>query len=159
MKVYTRVESPLGRIMLTCEGGSLTGLYLDGQKYEPQPGADWTRDDSLPLFGAVAGQLEEYFSGARTRFELPVAPVGTPFQREVWACLEDIPYGARVSYGDVASAVGRPSAVRAVGGAIGHNPVSIIIPCHRVVGSDGALTGYAGGLERKNALLELEAGR
>ncbi|NLO26960.1 MAG: methylated-DNA--[protein]-cysteine S-methyltransferase [Actinobacteria bacterium] len=155
--IYSYTESPLGRILVTSEGGSLTGLYLEGEKYEPRPGGDWIRDDSLPLFLAVASQLAEYFDGSRTCFELPSAPVGTPFQQEVWQCLQRIPYGARISYGDIARDLGRPQAARAVGAAVGRNPVSIIIPCHRVVGSNGALTGFAGGLERKEALLRLEA--
>jgi methylated-DNA-[protein]-cysteine S-methyltransferase len=156
MTLYGYTNSPVGRLMLTSDDGSLTGLYLQGQKYEPQPGGDWTRDDSFPLFVTAGTQLAEYFAGTRTRFELPLAPVGTPFQQKVWRQLQTIPYGARLSYGAVACALGEPRATRAVGAAIGRNPVSIIIPCHRVVGSNGALTGYAGGIERKKALLELE---
>jgi methylated-DNA-[protein]-cysteine S-methyltransferase len=159
MSLYSYTESPVGRIMLTSDGDSLAGLYLQGQKDEPQLGPHWTRADSLPLFADAATQLAEYFAGVRTVFALPLAPAGTPFQRSVWRELEAIPYGARLSYGDIARALGKPRATRAVGAAIGQNPVSIIIPCHRVVGSNGSLTGYGGGLDRKRALLELEAGR
>jgi methylated-DNA-[protein]-cysteine S-methyltransferase len=155
---YTYTASPLGRILLTCDGSSLTGLYLAGQKYEPQPENDWTRDDPLPLFVATAAQLAEYFAGSRTRFDLPLAPTGTPFQQQVWRRLEAIPYGTLISYGTIARELGKPKATRAVGAAVGRNPISIIIPCHRVVGSNGTLTGYAGGIERKEALLRLEAG-
>ena len=156
MRFYSYIASPLGRILLTSDGESLTGLYLEGQKYEPEPGAGWTRNDTLPLFTTTASQLAEYFAGARSSFELPLAPAGTPFQQRVWRRLLEIPYGARISYGDIAHEMGKPQAARAVGAAVGRNPLSIIVPCHRVVGSDGALTGYAGGLERKVALLELE---
>ncbi|NLE73059.1 MAG: methylated-DNA--[protein]-cysteine S-methyltransferase [Actinobacteria bacterium] len=156
MTVYSYIDSPLGRVLLTSDGDSLTGLHLEGQKHEPQPDNDWTRDDALLLFAATATQLAEYFAGTRSSFDLPVAPMGTPFQQEVWRLLQEIPYGARISYGDIAREMGRPQAARAVGAAVGRNPVSIIVPCHRVVGSDGSLTGYAGGLERKTTLLELE---
>lgn len=154
---YTYIDGPLGRTMLSSDGHSLTGLYLAGQKYERIPGDDWIEEPSLPLFVQASEQLAEYFAGSRTTFDLPVSPSGTPFQREVWSCLQDIPYGTRQSYGAVATAVGRPQAFRAVGAAIGRNPISIIIPCHRVLGKSGSLTGYAGGLERKQVLLELEA--
>ncbi len=157
MTLYTYVESPLGRILLTSDGSALSGLYLAGQRYEPTPASDWTQSAHSPLLASAATQLGEYFAGSRTRFQLPLAPVGTPFQHEVWRRLQDIPYGAQVSYGAVAQAIGMPRSVRAVGAAVGRNPLSIIIPCHRVVGKDGALTGYAGGIERKQALLTLEA--
>ena len=159
MKFIGYAESPLGRIMLTSDGRSLTGLYLQGQKYEPAPLSDWRPDNSLPVFIATGTQLAEYFAGKRTCFEIPVAPRGTPFQQEVWSRLQAIPYGAQLSYGEIARELGNPRAARAVGAAIGRNPVSIIIPCHRVLGQNGALTGYAGGLERKRALLELESSR
>ncbi len=156
MRLYAYTESPLGRILLTSDGESLTGLHFEGQKYEPQPSEEWTRDDSLLLFRSSAGQIAEYFAGSRTGFDLPLAPGGTPFQARVWQLLQAIPYGGQVSYGTIAREMGRPRAARAVGAAVGRNPISIIIPCHRVVGSTGDLTGYAGGLERKRALLDLE---
>jgi methylated-DNA-[protein]-cysteine S-methyltransferase len=157
MKLHRYVDSPLCRIVLTSDGDSLTGLYFEGQKYEPQLGSDWAEDATLPLFAMASDQLAEYFAGERSRFELPLAPVGTPFQQRVWQRLQVIPYGARLSYGAIAQSLGQPRATRAVGAAVGRNPLSVIIPCHRVVGSDDSLTGYAGGIERKKALLELEA--
>jgi len=156
MRFFAYLESPLSRIMLTSDGSSLTGVFLEGQRYEPAPQTDWILDDSLPLFRAVATQLSEYFVAKRTVFDLPLSPAGTPFQRDVWKHLQSIPYGQRISYGSIARALGRANATRAVGAAIGRNPISIIIPCHRVVGKNGALTGYAGGLDRKKMLLELE---
>jgi methylated-DNA-[protein]-cysteine S-methyltransferase len=156
MTFYTYVESPLGQILLTSDGSSLSGLYLEGQRYEPTPTSDWTQTGGSPLFSSAATQLAEYFAGSRTHFQLPLAPLGTPFQQEVWRRLKDIPYGTRVSYGAIAQAMGTPQSARAVGAAVGRNPLSIIIPCHRVVGKDGALTGYAGGIERKQTLLTLE---
>jgi methylated-DNA-[protein]-cysteine S-methyltransferase len=156
MTSYTYVESPLGRILLTSDGSGLSGLYLEGQRYEPTPASDWTQSGHSPLFASTATQLAEYFAGSRTHFQLPLALVGTPFQQEVWRRLKDVPYGTRVSYGDIAQAMGTPQSARAVGAAVGRNPLSVVIPCHRVVGKDGALTGYSGGIERKQTLLTLE---
>jgi len=107
----------------------------------------------------VKRQLEEYFAGKRTTFDVSLAPEGAPFEREVWRALEEIPYGETVSYGEIARRVGQPTAARAVGTANGHNPIAVIVPCHRVIGADGSLTGYGGGLERKRLLLELERGQ
>jgi len=107
----------------------------------------------------VKRQLEEYFAGERTIFDIPLAPEGAPFEREVWRALEEIPYGETVSYGEIARRVGQPTAARAVGTANGRNPIAVIVPCHRVIGADGSLTGYGGGLERKRLLLELERGQ
>lgn len=158
---FRRVDSPLGRVLLVAARGRLTGLYFDGQWDEPDlgqaPGADERvhAEDAAVLAQAQA-QLEEYFQGSRKSFDLPLDLVGTPFQREVWQALLAIPFGATSTYGEVARRCGRPRAVRAVGGAIGRNPVSIVVPCHRVVGSDGSLTGFGGGLPRKRALLRIE---
>lgn len=157
MTHYTYVDSPLGRILLTGDGSSLTGVYFLGQKYEAVPHDDWKEDRDSALFLKAGTQLSEYFAGERTTFELPLAPAGTPFQQDVWRELSRIACGTTVTYGSVAKAVGAVSSVRAVGAAVGRNPISIIIPCHRVLGSDGSLTGYAGGLERKRKLLALEA--
>ncbi len=107
----------------------------------------------------MRAQLEEYFAGERTSFDIPLAPEGAPFEREVWRALEEIPYGETVSYGEIARRVGQPTAARAVGTANGRNPIAVIVPCHRVIGADGSLTGYGGGLERKRLLLELERGQ
>jgi methylated-DNA-[protein]-cysteine S-methyltransferase len=154
---HVTVESPVGPLTLVGSGGSLTGLYMDAQRHAPAPASFGAPGDpASPPFAAAARQLADYFAGRLTVFDLPLALVGTPFQREVWAALRTIPYGATVTYGDLAAELGRPSASRAVGLANGRNPASIVVPCHRVVGSDGSLTGYGGGLDRKRYLLDLE---
>ena len=156
MLYYTEIPSPVGRLTLAGDETRLMGLWLEGQRYflASLPGAP-ARRDGLPLFGAVRAWLDRYFAGARpSPEELPLAPSGTPFRQRVWRRLAAIPYGETVTYGRLAEELG--SSPRAVGGAVGHNPVSIIIPCHRVVGADGSLTGYAGGLDAKRALLTLE---
>jgi methylated-DNA-[protein]-cysteine S-methyltransferase len=140
--------------MLCGDEESLTALHLPG--HWAKPAAGWRRDDAR--FADVARQLEQYFDGERTTFDIPLRMQGGPFEREVWAELLRIPYGETASYGEIARRVGKPHASRAVGAANGRNPIAIIVPCHRVIGSDGALTGYGGGLERKRALLDLEAG-
>jgi methylated-DNA-[protein]-cysteine S-methyltransferase len=157
MKIYTNIKSPLGRILLVSDGTSLTGAYFSGQKYEPTPGPDWRRDPDLKILKKSGLQLLEYFAGDRRVFHIPLSLQGTPFQMKVWDAISEIPLGATMSYGELAERVERRSAVRAVGAAVGRNPVSVIVPCHRVIGRDGSLTGYAGGLERKRALLVLEA--
>ncbi|MFB9834840.1 methylated-DNA--[protein]-cysteine S-methyltransferase [Actinoallomurus acaciae] len=151
---HTVVDSPLGPLTLVATGDALTGLYMERQRYRPEPETFGDRDDAP--FAEAARQLEEYFAGRRTRFDLPLAPVGTPFQRQVWEALRAIPYGRTVSYGQLADRLGRPAAARAVGLANGHNPIGIIVPCHRVVGANGDLTGYGGGLDRKRHLLDFE---
>lgn len=148
--------SPLGRIVLTSDGASLTGLYLERARVGPTDETDReVRDDAAP-FAETKRQLAAYFAGTLTEFDLPLAPSGTPFQRRVWEALRAIPYGETISYAELAGLVGAPGAARAVGAANGRNPISIVVPCHRVVGSGGALTGYSGGLDRKAALLEFE---
>lgn len=154
---YAVAGSPVGELLLTGDGEALSGLFmLPDAKYVPEIGADWIRDDAA--FGAVRAQLEEYFAGERRVFDVPLAPRGTEFQRSVWRGLTTIPYGRTMSYGAMAAALGTPTASRAVGAANGRNPISIIVPCHRVVASNGALTGYAGGIDRKRRLLALERG-
>lgn len=152
---YARYDSPLGTILIAEASEGLHRLdFLDNEiPFEAPEG--WVEVDRLPS-GAVE-QLDAYFRGERHAFTLPLAPEGTPFQREVWRALQAIPYGDTRSYREVATAIGRPEAVRAVGAANGRNPLAIVVPCHRVVGSDGSLTGFAGGVERKAALLALEA--
>ena len=154
-------ETPLGTMLATAEAGALTGLYFAGQKYSPEPGDDWReRPDAAP-FAAVREQVAAYFAGTRSAFDLPLLPKGgraTGFQREVWRRIAEVPTGSTITYGELARRRGRPAAVRAAGAATGRNPVSLIVPCHRIVGHDGALTGYAGGVERKRALLALERG-
>ena len=133
----------------------LTGIYMEQHRHGP--GVDPSWDEDAAAFGEVARQLDEYFDGSRTTFDLPLAPAGTPFQRRVWDELTRIPLGTTVTYGELAARAGHPGAARAVGAAVGRNPISIVVPCHRVVGADGTLTGYAGGVGRKAALLALEA--
>jgi methylated-DNA-[protein]-cysteine S-methyltransferase len=157
MKRYRYLDSPLGRILLTADGASLDGLYFVGQKYQAVVRSDWTEDRRCALFAQVEVQLAEYFAGARTRFDLPIAPAGTSFQNSVWRALGTIPCGTTSTYGALAESLGAPRSVRAAAAAVGRNPISIIVPCHRVIGRDGSLTGYAGGLDRKRALLALEA--
>lgn len=157
MTYYAYTDGPLGRMLSTADADNLTGLYFIGQKYEAQPQPDWIEDDHLPLFTALRSQLAQYFKGRRSTFALMLAPSGTPFQKRVWQALQAIDCGATVTYGALAESIGLPSSVRAAAAAVGRNPISVIIPCHRVIGSDGSLTGYAGGLERKRALLALEA--
>jgi methylated-DNA-[protein]-cysteine S-methyltransferase len=151
---YTYTDTPIGAAMLVGRQGRLTGLYLGEGRTTPRPTPDWRRDDRQ--FEDVGRQLDEYFAGRRTDFDVAVEPAGTRFQVSVWSALVDIPYGMTTTYGAVAARIGHPAAARAVGGASGRNPVSIIIPCHRVVGVDGSLTGYGWGIERKAWLLELE---
>ena len=150
------VGSPIGRLLLTGDGHALTGLWMiDASRHERRPGRELT--PSPAAFREVAAQLEAYFGGDLKEFSVPLAPSGTAFQLAVWTELTKIPYGSTVSYGDIARALGkRLVASRAVGLANGSNPISVIVPCHRVIGSDGSLTGYGGGLERKELLLRLE---
>jgi methylated-DNA-[protein]-cysteine S-methyltransferase len=145
------IDSPIGELLLVSDGRALTRLEM-GPRELP---ADGVRNPDA-LRGAEE-QLEAYFAGELTEFDLPLAPRGTAFQRSVWAALLDIPYGETASYGEVAAAVGRPDSVRAVGATNGRNPIAVIVPCHRVIGADGTLVGYGGGLPRKRLLLELEA--
>jgi len=150
------MPSPLGEMVLASDGEALSGAWFDGQRYQPQIGPAWQRRPDLPLLRRAATELAEYFAGERITFDVPLAPVGTPFQRDVWRAIASVPYGATIAYRDLAARAGRPESTRAAGTATGRNPLSIIVPCHRIVGADGALTGYAGGLARKRALLALE---
>lgn len=153
-RAYAEVDSPLGRVLLIGVGDALAGLYLTGYGRGPEIRADWTAGSDV--LDQTATELAEYFAGTRTRFEVPLRPEGTPFQRQVWAALTEVPWGTTIGYGELAGRIGRPSAARAVGAANGANPISIIIPCHRVIGAAGALTGYGWGLERKAWLLAHE---
>lgn len=157
-RAICRTASPLGEILLVANerGDALAGLYLARQKYYPAVPAAWHEAPRLPVFREAIQQLREYFAGTRTRFELPLDPAGTPFQRKVWREIAKVPCGTTISYTELARRCGRPAAVRAVGAATGRNPMTVIVPCHRIVGRDGSLTGYAGGLDRKTILLELE---
>jgi methylated-DNA-[protein]-cysteine S-methyltransferase len=152
---HTIMDSPIGELTLVARDGALSGVYFPGHWTRPDPATFGERSDDG--FERVREQLAEYFAGERTDFELVTARAGEPFQRAVWSLIEAIPYGESTTYGEIAAELGDGALARAVGGAVGHNPLSIIVPCHRVLGRGGRLTGYAGGLERKRCLLELEA--
>lgn len=157
--VRCRYESPLGAITLAASPQGLAGVWFDGQKHIPDTSV-WAVESAHPLLLQAQAQLHQYFTGERSDFDLPLdMRRGTPFQQQVWNALLDIPAGQTISYGALSSRLGRSAAVRAVGAAVGRNPISIIVPCHRVLGADGSLTGYAGGLPRKIALLQLEQTR
>ncbi|MCL4263467.1 MAG: methylated-DNA--[protein]-cysteine S-methyltransferase [Anaerolineae bacterium] len=150
--VFTIMPSPLGELLLARHEEGVTFVEFHPTRKIPEVG--WRRDEVA--LADVVSQLSAYFAGERREFDLPLAPQGTPFQLRVWAALETLPYGETISYGELARQLGDGKAVRAVGAANGRNPIAIIIPCHRVIGSDGSLIGYGGGLERKEALLLLE---
>ena len=151
---YTFLDSPLGQILLVGDGTNLTGLNFQAGKRPADIGAGWLHDE-LP-FREVIAQIQAYFSGELRRFELPLQPRGTFFQQQVWRELQAIPYGEMISYGELARRLGKPAAARAVGAANGANPIALVIPCHRVIGSNGHLTGYGGGIPIKKALLAHE---
>lgn len=152
---HTIIDSPLGELTLVAHDGVLAGLYFPDHVRGPDRRTFGPRVDTG--FDAAVEQLREYFRGSRVQFELPLAPRGSAFQQRVWNLLRDIPYGETRSYGQLARELGNPALAREVGGANARNPLSIVVPCHRVVGADGRLVGYAGGLERKRFLLDLEA--
>lgn len=158
VRTHVTLPSPIGPLTLVAEAGQLTALYMDTQRHRPDEDSLGAQGDrGTAPFDAAARQLADYFGGQLTEFDLPLAPAGTAFQRQVWAALQTIPYGQTWSYAQLAEKIGRASAVRAVGLANGKNPISLVIPCHRVIGSDGSLTGYGGGLDRKRFLLDLES--
>ena len=154
MAYHTHVESPLGPLLLLSDGRALTGLFMNDRAV---PGGSVEQPDAEP-FPEVRRQLAAYFAGRLRSFDLPLSPMGTTFQRIVWAFLREIPYGEMISYGTLARQMGEPKACRAVGMANGRNPLSIVVPCHRVVGASGKLTGYGGGVANKAFLLDLEKG-
>jgi methylated-DNA-[protein]-cysteine S-methyltransferase len=153
-RTHSVADSPVGPLTLVADDGVLSGLYMAEQRHRPGESSFGEHDPAA--FGQVTEQLKAYFEGELTRFDVPLALAGTPFRQRVWAALQEIPYGSVASYGQLADRLGQPGAARAVGLANGRNPVGIIVPCHRVVGSDGSLTGYGGGLVRKRYLLDLE---
>jgi len=153
---YARFESPLGPVLAIADTDGITHIDFVGAKYERRVEPDWIEDPRASALAACGRQLAEYFSGARTAFDLPLAPRGSDFQQRVWREIARVPYGETISYGELAKRAGAPGQARAAGAATGRNPVGVVIPCHRIVGADGSLTGYAGGLERKRGLLELE---
>ena len=151
-----RFESPLGTMLLAATERGLAGVWFEGQRHWPDTHG-WPEDAQYPVLREAMAQLREWFAGERTQFALPLdLQAGTPFQRSVWDALLAIPRGATTSYAQLARQLGRPQAARAIGAAVGRNPCSIVVPCHRVLGTGGSLTGYAGGLARKTALLQLE---
>ncbi|MGI5379292.1 methylated-DNA--[protein]-cysteine S-methyltransferase [Streptomyces sp. CA-251387] len=156
MRQHTVIDSPYGPLTLVAEDGVLCGLYMTDQRHRPPEETFGTRDESP--FAEAEDQLEAYFAGELKEFTLELRLRGTPFQRSVWDQLRKIPYGETRSYGELADALGNPTASRAVGLANGKNPIGIIVPCHRVVGANGSLTGYGGGLDRKQRLLDFESG-
>ena len=153
---WTWIDSPLGPMLAMSDGDALCGLHFHDDKYVPDIAPEWQRDDGLPLFRRTCTEVAEYFAGKRHRFGLPLAPQGTDWQKRVWQVLVTIPYGETTTYGTMAATLGNRNASRAVGAANGRNPIAVVIPCHRAIGADGSLTGYAGGLARKDALLRLE---
>ena len=156
---YARLATPLGTLIATAAGGALTGLYYEGERHAPAIRADWVEDSTATVFSECRRQIGEYLEGARKSFDLPLAPEGSEFQRRVWIEIARIPYGETLTYAELASRAGAPGSARAAGAATGRNPLSIVVPCHRVVGSDGSLTGYAGGVPRKKKLLQIEDAR
>ena len=157
MLYYDYTRSPHGRMLLVADEKALTSVSFAGQKYAPRIAKDWQRGRShAPLLKAKR-ELAEYFAGRRKRFSVRLAPRGTPFQRKVWRAIAGVGFGKTIAYAELARRAGRPGSARAAGAATGRNPLGIIVPCHRIVGSNGSLTGYAGGLAKKRALLELEA--
>ena len=152
---YTEIDSPIGKLLLYGTNRGLSGIFMTRQRHFDGKQKSWKRDDAR--WSSVAKQLHEYFAGKRRDFDIPLDVEGTAFQMKVWAELRKIPFGRTASYADIARAIGKPKAMRAVGMANGRNPVSIVVPCHRVIGADGSLTGYGGGLERKRTLLDLES--
>ena len=157
MRYYDLYESPHGRMLLTATAEGLTGVYFDGQKYHAKVQPEWRRDPHHPILRDAGRELAEYFARERERFTIPLAPDGTVFQKSVWTAISTVAFGETVTYGELARRAGCPGSARAAGAATGRNPLTIVVPCHRIVGSSGGLTGYAGGLDRKRALLALES--
>lgn len=153
---YARFITPLGTILATAVGGALTSINFDDAKYTPEIDNGWKEDPSSPPLRECARQLQDFFEGKRQCFDLPIAPEGTAFQKRVWQEIARVPFGETITYAQLAARAGSPGSARAAGAATGRNPIAIVVPCHRIVGTDGSLTGYAGGLERKTKLLEIE---
>jgi len=155
MLAYDQYDSPHGTMLLTATPRGLAGVYFKGQKHFPKK-RDWRRDARHPLLRQARRELKEYFAGRRRRFDVPLDPLGTPFQRAIWKSIAKVGFGSTMTYGELARRAGHPGSARAAGAATGRNPLGIVVPCHRILGSNGSLTGYAGGLQRKRALLALE---
>jgi methylated-DNA-[protein]-cysteine S-methyltransferase len=157
MPYYDYTRSPHGRMLLVADDKALTSVSFVRQKYAPRVAQDWLRDGTHRPIAKAKRELAEYFAGRRKRFSVKLAPRGTLFQRKVWKAIAGVAFGRTIAYAELARRAGRPGSARAAGAATGRNPIGIIVPCHRIVGSNGALTGYAGGLSKKRALLALEA--
>ena len=155
MLVYDEFRSPQGPMVIAATAKGVAGVYFKGQKHFPET-RDWRRDPRHPALRQAKRELQEYFARRRRRFTVPVDPAGTPFQRAVWKAIAKVRFGGTLTYGELARRAGHPGSARAAGAATGRNPLGILVPCHRIVGADGSLTGYAGGLARKRALLALE---
>ena len=158
MRYYDTYESPQGRMLLVATDDGIAGIYFERQKYIPKKDKEWRHAPDHAALKRARRELGEYFAGRRTRFDVPLDPQGTAFQRKVWNAIGKVAYGRTLSYGELAKRAGEAGSARAAGAATGRNPIGIIVPCHRIMGANGALTGYAGGIGRKRALLALEAG-
>ena len=157
MRFYDTYESPHGRMLLVATEGGISGIYFNRQKYFPTKQREWRRDPNHVPLKQAKRELAEYFAGKRQHFDVALDPEGTPFQRSVWKAISRVGFGKTITYGTLAAKAGRPGSARAAGAATGRNPIGIIVPCHRILGANGSLTGYAGGLARKRALLQLES--
>jgi len=157
MRYYDTFKSPQGEMLLVATEDGLSGLYFKGQKYFPKKDKAWRRAPNHAPLRQAKRELAQYFAGRRRRFEVPLDPQGTPFQRSVWKQISKVAFGKTTTYSELAHRAGHPGSARAAGAATGRNPLSVIVPCHRIMGADGSLTGYAGGLARKRALLQLES--
>lgn len=158
MRYFASYRSPLGNMLIVASADALVGLYFAGQRYFPRLDPAWREDAAIDPIRRTIDELQRYFAGERVRFTAPRAPHGTAFQQAIWRAIATVGYGETISYAELARRAGFPDSPRAAGAATGQNPIAVIVPCHRIVGADGSLTGYAGGLERKRALLALEAG-
>lgn len=156
MTRFARIRTPLGTVIAIAAGGALTGIHFEGGKHVPAVPAEWREDPYHDPLRRCAGQLADYFEGKRQCFDLPIAPKGTAFQQRVWHEIAKVRWGETITYAELAARAGAPGSARAAGAATGRNPLSIVVPCHRIIATDGSLTGYAGGLARKEKLLALE---
>ena len=157
MRYYDYFDSPQGRMLLVASDAGLSGVYFARQKYFPKKEKAWSRSARHALLQQTKRELKEYFAGRRKRFKVKLDPEGTAFQRKIWRAISSVSFGKTLTYSEIARRAGHAGSARAAGAATGRNPISVIVPCHRIMGADGSLTGYAGGLARKRALLELES--
>jgi methylated-DNA-[protein]-cysteine S-methyltransferase len=157
MRYTATYQSPLGEMLVISTADALVGLHFIGQKYFPRVDAAWKEDPNVAPIRETIKQLDEYFAGERDRFDVPLGPYGTSYQHAIWNAISTVRYGETITYGELARRAGHPQDARAAGAATGQNPIGIIVPCHRIIGANGKLTGYAGGLDKKRALLALEA--